>query len=221
MEAFLWHDNKAGNFFVCARCDGVEAVRIMATPSVDARSERWIKESRGRGAGKDYRPWLTVRATPSAGRSHRVWEFQTERTHHLLPDLELAAFFLFDWNPNVTDIRKQYPLSSSCPGEKTFSLGLSKRCERITVPRRGAGPCESPRVLPGPRSGPVAPAQRSAEAKAEVARRYHEDGTPIHSFPTLLAEFATIVRNTGRAAGNARMLSGVWTMPRPLPLRPS
>ena len=48
---------------------------------------------------------------------------------------------------------------------------------------------------------PVAPAERSAAAKAKVARRRHEDGTPIHSFPTLLAELATIVRNTGHAAG--------------------
>lgn len=50
---------------------------------------------------------------------------------------------------------------------------------------------------------PVAPAERSAGAKAKVARRHHADGTPIHSFPTLLTELATIVRNTGHAAGNA------------------
>lgn len=82
----------------------------MVTLSLDVRSEKWIKEGRGTGTGKDYRPWLTVRDLPSAGRSHRVWGFQTRRTHHLLSDLELAAFFLFDWNPSVTDIREQYPL---------------------------------------------------------------------------------------------------------------
>ena len=43
---------------------------------------------------------------------------------------------------------------------------------------------------------PVAPAERSAGAKAKVARRHHEDGTPIHSFQTLLTDLATIVRNT-------------------------
>ena len=43
---------------------------------------------------------------------------------------------------------------------------------------------------------PVAPAERSAAAKAKVARRCHADGTPIHSFQTLLTELATIVRNT-------------------------
>ena len=82
----------------------------MAALGLDARSERWIKEGRGTGTGKDYRPWLTVRDSPSAGRSHRVWGFQARRTHHLLSDIEFAAFFLFDRNPNVTDIREQYPL---------------------------------------------------------------------------------------------------------------
>ena len=31
--------------------------------------------------------------------------------------------------------------------------------------------------------------------RAKVARRHHEDGTPIHSLPTPLAKLATIVRN--------------------------
>ncbi len=50
---------------------------------------------------------------------------------------------------------------------------------------------------------PVAPAKRSAKALAKVARHRLEDGTPAHSFCTLLAELATIVRNACRtpAAG--------------------
>ena len=47
---------------------------------------------------------------------------------------------------------------------------------------------------------PVAPAERSAAAKAKVAQRHHEDGTPIHSVPTLLTDLATIVRNTCRTS---------------------
>ncbi len=47
---------------------------------------------------------------------------------------------------------------------------------------------------------PVAPAERSARAKAKVAQRHHADGTPIHSFQTLLTELATIVRNTCRTS---------------------
>ncbi len=45
---------------------------------------------------------------------------------------------------------------------------------------------------------PVAPAQRSKAALAKAARRTLDDGTPVHSFATLLAELATIVRNTCR-----------------------
>ncbi len=75
---------------------------------------------------------------------------------------------------------------------------------------------------------PVAPAQRSEEAKAKVARRHHEDGTPIHSFQTLLAELATIVRNTcrgqpppcgGTSAEEGAPTFSVTTQPNPLQAR--
>ena len=45
---------------------------------------------------------------------------------------------------------------------------------------------------------PVAPAQRSQQALNKVALCTLEDGTPVHSFSTLMAEMATIVRNTCR-----------------------
>jgi hypothetical protein len=45
---------------------------------------------------------------------------------------------------------------------------------------------------------PVAPAKRSRAALAKVASHTLDDGTPAHSFATLLAELATIVRNTCR-----------------------
>ena len=45
---------------------------------------------------------------------------------------------------------------------------------------------------------PVAPAQRSEAAQAKAARHTLDDGTPAHSFSTLLAELAGIVRNTCR-----------------------
>ena len=48
---------------------------------------------------------------------------------------------------------------------------------------------------------PVAPAKRSTAALAKVARHTLDDGTPAHSFATLLAELATIVRNTCRTPG--------------------
>ncbi len=53
---------------------------------------------------------------------------------------------------------------------------------------------------------PVAPAKRSKAALAKVASHTLDDDTPVHSFSTLMAELATIVRNTCRtplAAENA------------------
>jgi transposase len=46
---------------------------------------------------------------------------------------------------------------------------------------------------------PVAPATRSEAALAKVARHTLDDDTPVHSFATLMAELATIARNTCRA----------------------
>lgn len=43
---------------------------------------------------------------------------------------------------------------------------------------------------------PVAPAKRSAAAQAKAHTRTLPDGTPAHSFKTLLAELSSIVRNT-------------------------
>jgi len=45
---------------------------------------------------------------------------------------------------------------------------------------------------------PVAPAKRSKAALTKVRSHMLDDGTPVHSFATLLAELATIVRNTCR-----------------------
>jgi transposase len=45
---------------------------------------------------------------------------------------------------------------------------------------------------------PVAPAKRSASAQAKAATHCLIDGTPAHSFATLMAELANLVRNTCR-----------------------
>ena len=45
---------------------------------------------------------------------------------------------------------------------------------------------------------PVAPAKRSGAALVKASRHRLDDGTPAHSFATLLADLATIVRNTCR-----------------------
>jgi transposase len=64
---------------------------------------------------------------------------------------------------------------------------------------------------------PVAPAKRSAAALAKIASKLLDDDTPAHSFATLMAELATIVRNTCRtpqAAASAPTFE-VLTSPNP------
>lgn len=82
---------------------------------------RLEKEKRGQGFGKYYNPFLTVRDVPSKGRVHRRPALTHGRVVHLLSDLELSAFLLFDWSDSVTDIREQMPLDP----ERT--LGIAKR----------------------------------------------------------------------------------------------
>ena len=64
---------------------------------------------------------------------------------------------------------------------------------------------------------PVAPAKRSKTAMLKVARHALDDGTPAHSFATLMAELATIVRNTCRTpnAGADAPTFEVLTTPNP------
>ena len=54
---------------------------------------------------------------------------------------------------------------------------------------------ENPQQAQASRSSVVAPAQRSASAKAKASRKRTEDGFPVHSFRTLLKDLATICKN--------------------------
>lgn len=64
---------------------------------------------------------------------------------------------------------------------------------------------------------PVAPAQRSAAAARKAATRMLDDGTPAHSFATLMDELSTIVRNTCRtpSSGADTARFQVTTTPNP------
>jgi len=48
---------------------------------------------------------------------------------------------------------------------------------------------------PPPRPDPVAPARRSADAAAKATHRHLADGTPVHSFRSLLDHLGTLTRN--------------------------
>jgi hypothetical protein len=64
---------------------------------------------------------------------------------------------------------------------------------------------------------PVAPARRSAAALRKVHRKVLDDGTPVHSFSTLLKELSRIVRNVcrQRGAGPAAPTFEIVTTPSP------
>jgi len=54
---------------------------------------------------------------------------------------------------------------------------------------------------------PVAPAKRSEAADAKASAHVLPDGTPVHSFATLMADLATIVRNTCRSKDSEQLFT--------------
>lgn len=71
---------------------------------------RYIKEGRGQGTGKDYVPWVKIHDYSSMGRASRIMGIKTGRIHHLHSDNQLRAFLIFEFNDRVVDIRESYPL---------------------------------------------------------------------------------------------------------------
>ena len=68
------------------------------------------------------------------------------------------------------------------------------------------------------RAHPVAPAQRSDEARNKAARKPTDDDTPVHSFTTLLADLATICANQIQPADDTPPFT-MTTTPTPLQRR--
>ena len=46
-------------------------------------TEKLIKEGRGQGLGKEYKPWIRIQDFPSLGRVTRIKGIKTERQHEL------------------------------------------------------------------------------------------------------------------------------------------
>lgn len=72
--------------------------------------EKYLKEGRGQGVGKDYTPWHFTYNYASRGRASRIYGIKSERIHHLHSDNQYRAFLLFEFNSNVIDIRESFPL---------------------------------------------------------------------------------------------------------------
>ncbi|WP_252244011.1 TnsA endonuclease C-terminal domain-containing protein [Clostridium sp. ZBS14] len=76
----------------------------------DKKLERYLKEGRGQGEGKDYKSWLTIQDFPSMGRCSRLLGWKSKRVHQLFSDIETRFFYLMDWEDSVIDIRECFPL---------------------------------------------------------------------------------------------------------------
>lgn len=75
-----------------------------------AKLERYMKEGRGQGRGKNYHPWNKIQDFPSKGRVSRPPGWKTNREHHLFSDHQRRLFYLFEWSDSIIDIREQFPL---------------------------------------------------------------------------------------------------------------
>lgn len=76
----------------------------------EGKYKRFLKEGKGQGIGKEYKPWLDVHSFPSIGRVSRVLGWKTGRIHHLLSDLQTRYFYMLEWEDAVIDIREHFPL---------------------------------------------------------------------------------------------------------------
>lgn len=93
-----------------------------------------IKEGRGANEGAEYKPWLTIQDVPSLGRVHRIKGWKHGRVHHLLSDLEANIFYIYEWTPEIIDIREQYAL---LPLEETLSIAKYLGVRHPTDPWNG------------------------------------------------------------------------------------
>ena len=93
---------------------------------------QWAKDGRGQGTGRDYKPWLSIHDFAGITKCSRIKGWKTGRTHGLFSPLEVKAFYLLDWEDDVTDIREQFPI----PLEATIQIAQSLR---IPHPKSGGG----------------------------------------------------------------------------------
>jgi hypothetical protein len=69
-----------------------------------------LRRGFGLGVGDTYRPWIRVRDIPSSGSSGNPTGIRVARIYHLLSELERIYFFLLERQPDVVDIREQFPI---------------------------------------------------------------------------------------------------------------
>lgn len=69
-----------------------------------------IKQHRGTGVGKNYKPWIEVGEFGSDGTATVAIDWKTGRQVHLLSQTELYVWAILNWSNHYIDIREQFPL---------------------------------------------------------------------------------------------------------------
>lgn len=101
----------------------------------EEKLRRFLKEGRGEGIGKDYKPFWTINDFPTKGRASRLLGWKTNRIHNFFSDIEKNLFLLLDWDEenNISDIREHYPLLNlEAVIDNTEDLRLDKFTDKDT-----------------------------------------------------------------------------------------
>lgn len=77
---------------------------------LNKKDQQRLDEGRGQGYLSTYKPFILVGEFSSSGESIRVKSHITNRVHHFHSGIEFAAFLIFTYSGNVSDLREQYPL---------------------------------------------------------------------------------------------------------------
>ncbi len=72
-----------------------------------------IKSGRGSGRFEHYTPWLKVRNVKSHAVKSRIYSLRFNRIFHLFSHGEVLAFYQYDWDDSIIEVREQYPLDPS------------------------------------------------------------------------------------------------------------
>jgi hypothetical protein len=69
--------------------------------------KRKMLENRGKGHGKDYKPYIRASEINSLGTTSNVVDWKIGRAMELLSQGELYWFYILRWDDNVSEIREQ------------------------------------------------------------------------------------------------------------------
>ncbi|PEZ92047.1 transposase [Bacillus cereus] len=70
-----------------------------------ANIDKWIKERKGTGSGRDYHPCLEIQDDSSLDWSVGLKSIKTGRQHEFLSDLGRNYFYLTEFSVVISDIR--------------------------------------------------------------------------------------------------------------------